>query len=292
MEDRYPPNAYAGQSRASDPYRPSNAMNPAYMQNSPHSVGAAKGANKAAAAPQGAALYYGGTAGRTNTQYSGAMPNTQQKLNTGTMPYTQNSGTIPYAQNTPNTGEIPYTQEKPNTGALPYAQEKTNTDSMPYTQEKTNTGSGTEAVTEECGYKMGTQPWCAPLSVGYVPFQQDNPPTYSAGDALTRGTLFPGLDLPYLNVVNKNHPYAGTPLGELMALDFVIKELNLYLDTHPNDKDALVMLHSMNKLMAEGSETYVKMYGPISISDLTSGDAYTWLNNPWPWDYTERPVEK
>ena len=218
-----------------------------------------KAANKESADPQGYTPYYGGT---------------QNKMNT------QNESAMPYAQNTPNTGAMPYTQKDPNGGA------------MPYTQEKTNTDTGTEAAAEACDYKMGTQPWCAPLSVGYVPFQQENPPKYSAGDALTRGTLFPGLDLPYLNIVNKDHPYAGTPLGELMALDFVIKELNLYLDTHPNDADALAMLHSMNKLMAEGSAKYAEMYGPISISDLVSGEEYTWLNNPWPWDYNERPVEK
>jgi spore coat protein JB len=151
-----------------------------------------------------------------------------------------------------------------------------------------NAGSGVQSEMDECGYKMGTLPSCAPLSAGFVPWQQENPPKYSSGDALTRGTLFPGLDLPYLNIVNQDHPYAGTPLGELMALDFVIKELNLYLDTHANDKDALEMLHAMNKLMVEGTEKYVRMYGPITISDLVSGSEFTWLNNPWPWDYSER----
>ncbi len=304
MEDRYPANTDLGQRRApANPYRQSNNANNVYMQNSPHSVSAARAAKKAAM-PQtqsGTSPYM-----RDNTD-AGTMPYMQNQSNTGTMPYmqgNQNTGVSPYTQEKQNTGVSPYMQGNQNTGVSPYTQEKQNTGVSPYTQNQTNTGvspyetsqkntvSDVQSEMTECSYKMGTLPSCAPLSAGYVPFQQENSPKYSAGDALTRGTLFPGLDLPYLNIVNKDHPYAGTPLGELMALGFVIKELNLYLDTHPNDTDALTMLHSMNELMAEGNEKYVKMYGPITISDLVSGDEYTWLNNPWPWDYNERPVNK
>ncbi len=258
MEDRYPPYPYAGNNPV-NPYRQPNNANSAYMQNSPHSVGAARAAGKYPASdPQvGPPPYYAGAADRMQTP------------NTGAMPY----------MNVPNTKAMPYTAENPNTGM------------MPQTANPSNAGAAGQTENTDCGYKMGTQPWCAPLSAGYVPFQQENPPKYTAGDALTRGTLFPGLDLPYLNIVNKDHPYAGTPLGELMSLDFVIRELNLYLDTHPDDTDALMMLQSMNKLMAEGSARYEKTYGPITISNLVSGDAYTWLENPWPWDYMERPVK-
>ncbi|UOO38767.1 spore coat protein CotJB [Oscillospiraceae bacterium CM] len=146
--------------------------------------------------------------------------------------------------------------------------------------------------TSPCGYKNGELPPCAPLSVGYVPFQSKNPPTYQNDEALTRGTLFPGLDLPFMNIANNTNPYAGTPLGELMALGFAIDELNLYLDTHSNDRDALDMLKTLNKLMKEGMDKYVQLYGPQTIMDITSGDEFTWLNNPWPWEYAERGAGK
>ena len=80
-----------------------------------------------------------------------------------------------------------------------------------------------------CSYKEGTLPSCAPLGVGFIPFQQENPPMYKVNEALTKGTLFPGLDLPWFNVSNTSNPYEGTPLGELMALSFAIKELNCTL---------------------------------------------------------------
>ena len=41
----------------------------------------------------------------------------------------------------------------------------------------------------ECSYKEGTLPRCAPLSVGFVPWQEDSTPQYKSLDALARGTL-------------------------------------------------------------------------------------------------------
>ena len=139
-----------------------------------------------------------------------------------------------------------------------------------------------------CDYKNGMLPECAPLVAAYVPMQQANPPKYANNEALTRGTLFPGLDLPLYNEPNKTNPCAGTPLGELMAIDFMIRELNLYLDTHKNDTEAFMMLKELIALSKEGREKYVKMYGPIMISDLKSQDRYSWLNDPWPWERAER----
>lgn len=141
---------------------------------------------------------------------------------------------------------------------------------------------------QKCDYKNGTLPPCAPLAAAYVPMQQDNSPRYGNTEALTRGTLFPGLDLPFMNIANKSNPYSGTPLGELMAIDFAIKELNLYLDTHPDDTDAFTTLKGLIGLSNEGREKYVKLYGPISIKDLENCASYTWLDSPWPWDYRER----
>ena len=141
---------------------------------------------------------------------------------------------------------------------------------------------------EDCSYKQGQLPPCAPLAAGFVPFQLENPPKYSAADALTHGTLFPGLDLPFMNIANKSNPYAGTPLGEVMALDFACHELKLYLDTHKDDQEAFEMLKTLLALGAEGRKRYEKMHGPISIMDLERADKFTWIADPWPWEYSER----
>ena len=44
----------------------------------------------------------------------------------------------------------------------------------------------------------GRMPATAPLANPYVPFQDEDPPKYEARMGLIRGTLFPGLDLPFM----------------------------------------------------------------------------------------------
>ena len=94
---------------------------------------------------------------------------------------------------------------------------------------------GTEPV--PCGDACGLLPSCAPLAVPYVPFQQTGAKRYNQADALNNGTLYPGLNLPFhiktdgRNVVNGH-------LAELQALEFVLLELGLYLDTHQDDSEA------------------------------------------------------
>ncbi len=139
-----------------------------------------------------------------------------------------------------------------------------------------------------CDYKNGMLPSCAPLASTYIPTQQGAQPRYGNAEALTRGTLFPGLDLPFMNKVNVTNPYAGTPLGELMALDFIVKELNLYLDTHKNDLQAFEVMRKTAALLKDGKTQFSRLYGPVSLSDLAMSDKYTWLSDPWPWEFDER----
>lgn len=53
-----------------------------------------------------------------------------------------------------------------------------------------------------CSYAQGVLPACAPLANPYVPFQQNNPQTYPAKKGVVRGTLFSGLDLPFVGRIN------------------------------------------------------------------------------------------
>ena len=122
----------------------------------------------------------------------------------------------------------------------------------------------------------------APLALSYVPMQDAAAPNYEAPEALARGTLFPGLDLPFMNIVNDKAP--DTPMAELMAIDFVTDELELYLDTHADDREAFEVYRDLLRLAEEGKRRYVQRFGPVCKSDLVDADSYTWLNGPWPWE--------
>ena len=136
--------------------------------------------------------------------------------------------------------------------------------------------------------RFGELPRYGNLAFPYIAYQREGAPKYSADDSLTKGTLFPGLDLPFKNEANRSNPYAGTPLGEVMALDFVVKELNLYLDTHPDDMEALSMMKSFIEMANEAKERYIRLYGPICVTDSEKFENFKWICDPWPWEYNER----
>ena len=129
----------------------------------------------------------------------------------------------------------------------------------------------------------GRLPASVPLANPYVPFQLEDPPKYEPRTAIIRGTLFPGLDLPFMNMVNKNE-LPMTPLAELQTMAFAMHELSLYLDTHRDDKEAFEVFQTFQRLYKKGREKYEKECGPLThMSVMENG--YTWLNDPWPWEY-------
>ena len=137
---------------------------------------------------------------------------------------------------------------------------------------------------DKCNFKQGPLPECAPLALAQTPMQCASEPAYDKRMALARGTLFPGLDLPFKAAIQARTKLPNTALVELMALDFAVTELNLYLDTHPQDQEALGLYASYIKLAKEGREKYTAKYGPLDSAELVLEDGYTWLNDPWPWE--------
>lgn len=131
----------------------------------------------------------------------------------------------------------------------------------------------------------GRLPTPAPLANPYVPFQDEKPAMYEPRKALVRGTLFCGLDLPFMGMVNKNEKNV-TPLTELQTLAFAIQELALYLDTHRNDKEALELYRTFQKLYKQGCEEYEQKHGPLTHGSVSTGE-YKWLDEPWPWEYAK-----
>ena len=129
----------------------------------------------------------------------------------------------------------------------------------------------------------GRMPAMAPLANAYVPFQLENPPKYEAQKGFVRGTLFPGLDLPFMGMVN-NKEKPVTMLTELQTLGFAIQELALYLDTHREDQEALELYRSYQEVYRKGSEVYAKKCGPLNHHMESTGN-YAWLDDPWPWEY-------
>lgn len=138
-----------------------------------------------------------------------------------------------------------------------------------------------------CEDANGTLPQCAPLAVPYVPFQQNSPNRYTQQQALSSGTLFPGLDLPF-RVKGEVRRDLGGPLAELQALEFVLVELALYLDTHADDGEAFALYQQYADMERQARTAYEAAHGPLTLSAAAQGDSWSaWLKGPWPWNVTE-----
>lgn len=141
-----------------------------------------------------------------------------------------------------------------------------------------------------CADHCGTMPSCAPLAVPYVPFQQEGSQRYHQNEALNQGTLFPGLNLPFKVKVKAANVVKG-PLAELQALEFVLQELVLYLDTHHDDQEAFELFQQYAALEKECRERYQAKFGPLTANATASKNSYTWIKDPWPWNYMEKEAD-
>ena len=133
----------------------------------------------------------------------------------------------------------------------------------------------------------GRLPASAPLANPYVPFQNENPPQYEARKGLIRGTMYPGLDLPFMGVVNQQEK-PQRPIYDLQALGFAMHELALYLDTHRDDKEALELYRQYQRIYHDAMMEYAKNHGPMAHGIPNCQEGYNWLDDPWPWEYSHK----
>ena len=101
-----------------------------------------------------------------------------------------------------------------------------------------------------------------------------------------RGNMFKDEYKPYKNLTFINiRPNSDreAKLFTLMQYDFAINDLNLYLDTHPNNEEALSTLELLIEEQKKAKAEYVNNYGSLDITDV-SGNTFDWIKDPWSWE--------
>ncbi|MBR6242850.1 MAG: spore coat protein CotJB [Ruminococcus sp.] len=73
-------------------------------------------------------------------------------------------------------------------------------------------------------------------------------------------------------------------LNKIKKYDFTLKELNLYLDTHPDCRRALAMFRNYSRLRKECIEEFTKRFGPLTPEESTDQQQWAWISDPWPWE--------
>jgi len=73
-------------------------------------------------------------------------------------------------------------------------------------------------------------------------------------------------------------------LREITILDFMALDLHLFLNTHPEDTNALDMYNDCITRSQNLRKEYEEEYGPLTAFRSNGQPGWTWNLEPWPWE--------
>ena len=73
-------------------------------------------------------------------------------------------------------------------------------------------------------------------------------------------------------------------LSEIRALSFALVETNLYLDSYPENTEALAYFRRVRDELRAKTDAYEKVYGPLTVMGAGAGNGWDWIKSPWPWE--------
>ena len=100
------------------------------------------------------------------------------------------------------------------------------------------------------------------------------------------GNIFTDTYKPYKNYKPKRiNAYSEQQklLLAIQEMDFIINDLNLYLDINPNDTKMYELFKKYCLELDKLKKVYYEKYQVLELCKDTKGK-YTWISNPWPWD--------
>lgn len=73
-------------------------------------------------------------------------------------------------------------------------------------------------------------------------------------------------------------------LYDIMLFDFAVQDSTLFLDTHPNDKDAFAYYREASSRLQKSKKAYEKEFGALSNREIHSNSYHSYIKAPWPWE--------
>ena len=118
--------------------------------------------------------------------------------------------------------------------------------------------------------------------------QKNQPQLLEPYQGFIRGNSFADQYDPYKNY----KPMELNPTNEREALlyqllqhKFILTDINLYLDTHPNDQEMINIYKKYLEIEKQICDKYEDMYGPLTVdSNYLGTNMWNWKNSPWPWE--------
>ena len=73
-------------------------------------------------------------------------------------------------------------------------------------------------------------------------------------------------------------------LRKLDGAQFAAWEIRIYLDTHPDDAEAMAAFQKYNEKFEQYRQEYESRYGAVSATRSVGANRFEWINSPWPWE--------
>lgn len=140
------------------------------------------------------------------------------------------------------------------------------------------------------------------LAIASVPPQQWGE-LYEQAEALRTGTIFKELDLPFFaaksqEITGKINPACSQEdrdrellLLQIQQISFVLDDVRLYLDTHPQDQQGVAFLKKFLPERKNLLKEFAKKYYPLTWDCMLERyeaepdtSCYCWEKGPVPWE--------
>ena len=125
-------------------------------------------------------------------------------------------------------------------------------------------------------------------SLNYQSMPKKENTLFEPYEGYIRGNMFPNLYDKY----KEAEPYEVRPLNGqakmltyIDSLQFALKDLNLYLDIYPDDRNIIDLYNEYRKKLNQSIDEYENTYGPLLLnSNSLESYPWAWDDKPWPWE--------
>ena len=90
--------------------------------------------------------------------------------------------------------------------------------------------------------------------------------------------------------MNMNPSMPGAPISKQALMNqinescFALDDVILFLDTHPDDAEALEHFKYYSELCKKAKKLYSEKFAPLTIDTATPDCYWNWVKEPWPWE--------
>lgn len=133
------------------------------------------------------------------------------------------------------------------------------------------------------------------LAIASVPIQEWTK-IYEPEEALFIGTIFSELDKPFFAAEEKKQTQCELSeeekfLKKIQEVSFVLDDIRLFMDTHPENKNGLELLKNMLEQRKQLLKEFALKFYPLTVDCMMdiymenpASDCYCWQRGPIPWE--------